>query len=411
MNESPFALRTVLILIAVGGCAIAGIVYLSLYGQDFGEPGTVSPSVYSRSSIGHKAFLETLRRLGVPIQVSRFNSAAKTGDAGLLIVAEPTDNEENDDLLHRLGYLPQVLLVLPKWQAAPDSTDPRWAGAIGLLPEEDVLAVYEKVMGKAKLVRVGATIILPAARFGGAVKLARPQYIVDDDLKPLIFGPDGIVLGQYELAGKRLWVLSDPDLLSNQGIDEGENAGIAVAIVQALEQKGAPVVIDETVHGFGERPELLHKVFQLPYVIVTITGLLAVILVIWAGSLRFGAPQRSEPVLAAGKGSLIRNAADLLSLGQSTGMVLTNYLRLAMGEAMRELRGPNGLDETGQTAWLDVQAQRRGFAHRLGPLRDNAQQIANTRKPDSRLAVRLAIDIDQWKQEMLNGTRRGSSAG
>jgi hypothetical protein len=138
---------------------------------------------------------------------------------------------------------------------------------------------------------------------------------------------------------------------------------------------------------------------------------LAAVLVIWAGSLRFGAPQRSEAVLAAGKGSLIRNAADLLSLGQSTGMVLTNYLRLATGEAMRELRGPNGLDETGQTAWLDAQAQRRGFARRLGPLRDDALRIANTRKPDSRLAVRLAVDIDQWKQEMLNGTRRGSSAG
>ena len=411
MNESPFALRTVLILIAVGGCAIAGIVYLSLYGQNFGEPATVDPSVYSRSSVGHKAFLETLRRLGVPIQVSRFNSAAKIGDAGLLIVAEPTDDKENDDLLHKLDHLPQVLFVLPKWRAAPDTTDPRWAGAIALLPDEAVLDIYKRVMGSGSLVRREGTIILPAAQFGGAVKLNRPQYIVDGDLKPLVSGPDGIVLGQYTFGSKRLWILSDPDLISNQGIDEGENAGVAVAIVQALQQKGAPVVIDETVHGFGERPELLHRVFQLPYVIVTITGLLAVLLVIWAGSLRFGAPQRSEPVLAAGKGSLIRNAADLLSLGQSVGMVLTSYLRLAMGEAMRELRGPNGLDETGQTAWLDAQARRRGLAHRLGPLRDNALQVANTRKPDSRLAMRLAVDIDQWKQEMLNGTRRGSSAG
>jgi hypothetical protein len=280
-----------------------------------------------------------------------------------------------------------------------------------LLPDEAVLDIYKKVMGSASLVRREGTIILPAAQFGGAIKLTRPQYIVDGDLQPLVSGPGGIVLGQHTFGSNRLWILSDPDLLSNQGIDEGENADIAVAIIKALQQKGAPVVIDETVHGFGERPELLHKVFQFPYVIVTIAGLLAAVLVIWAGALRFGAPQRSEPVLAAGKGSLIRNAADLLSLGQSTGMVLTNYLRLAMGEAMRDLRGPNGLDESGQAAWLDAQAKRRGFARRLGPLRDHALQIANTRKPDSRLAVRLAIDIDQWKQEMLNGTRRGSSAG
>ena len=409
MSDSPFALRTVLILILVGGCAIAGIVYLSLYGRDFGEPNTVEPSVYSRSSIGHKAFLETLRRLGVPVQVSRFKSAEKTGDSGLLIVAEPSGDEENDDLLHRLDDLPEVLFILPKWQAAEDPTNPRWARAIGLVPEDEVKALYAKVLGEAKIVRGEGTIILPAARFGGAVKLTQPQYIVDDLLKPLISGTDGIVLGEYSRGGTRMWILSDPDLISNQGIDEGENAGIAVAIVKALEHRDGPVVIDETVHGFGERPELLHRVFQLPYVVVTITGLLALVLVIWAGSLRFGAPQKSEPVLAAGKGSLIRNAGDLLSLGQSTGMVAMGYLRLAVGEAMRDLRGPSGLDEAGQAAWLDAQAQRRGVARRLAPLRDEALRIADVKRPDFRLALRLAIDIDQWKQEMLNGAVRGSS--
>jgi uncharacterized protein DUF4350 len=409
MNDSPFALRTVLILIAVGGCAIAGIVYLSLYGRDFGEPSTVGPSVYSRSSIGHKAFLETLRQLGVPVEVSRFKSAEKTGDSGLLIVAEPTDDQENDDLLHRLDDLPEVLFVLPKWRAAPDQTNPRWAGAIALIPDDEVKALYEKVLGKAKIVRREGSVILPAAQFGGAVKLTRPQYIVDDSLKPLVSGVDGVVLGEYLRGGTRMWILSDPDLISNQGIDEGENAGIAVAIVKALEHRDGPVVIDETVHGFGERPELLHRVFKLPYVVVTITGLLALVLVVWAGSLRFGAPQKSEPVLAAGKGSLIRNAGDLLSLGQSTGMVAASYLRLAVGEAMRDLRGPGGLDEAGQAAWLDAQAQRRGLMRRLAPLREDALRLAGVPRPDFRLALRLAIDIDQWKQEMLDGAVRGSS--
>ncbi len=395
MSDSPFALRTVLILIAVGGCAIAGIVYLSLYGRDFGEPNTVEPSVYSRSSIGHKAFLETLRRLGVPVQVSRFNSAQKTGDSGLLIVAEPTDDEENDDLLHRLDDLPEVLFVLPKWQAAADPGNPRWASAIGLLPEENVLALYEKVVSKAKLRRYEGLDTLSGGSFGGEIRLNDGQYIEDDDLKTLIPGRRGALLGEYARGGTRLWVLSDPDLISNQGIDEGENAGIALAIVKALERRDGPVVIDETVHGFGERPELLHRIFQLPYVVVTITGLLALVLVVWAGSLRFGAPRLSEPVLAAGKGSLIRNAGDLLSLGQATGMVAMSYLRLSVGEAMRGLRGPGGLDEAAQAAWLDAQARRRGIARRLAPLREDALRLAGVPRPDFRLALRLAIDIDQ----------------
>ena len=47
----------------------------------------MQPSSYSRSVIGHKALVETLRRLGIPVLASRFESASKAGDGGLLVVA------------------------------------------------------------------------------------------------------------------------------------------------------------------------------------------------------------------------------------------------------------------------------------------------------------------------------------
>jgi hypothetical protein len=184
-----------------------------------------------------------------------------------------------------------------------------------------------------------------------------------------------------------------------------------VAILRALQKAGGHVIFDETVHGFGESPTLLRKVFQLPYVIVTVTAAIAVLLLVWAGAARFGAAQASEPVLAAGKGTLIRNAAALLSLGKSVGMVLSTYLRIEMTEAMREMRGPGGLDEAGQAHWLDRQAERRGLALRLAPLRAAAQALAQSSRPDMRQALRLASDLHQWKQEMLNGTGSGSGAG
>ncbi len=411
-TSSPFALRTLLIIIAIGGCAVAGLVYLSLYGKDFGEPMTAEASAFSHSSIGHKAFFETLRRLGLAVQVSRFASADKAGVSDVLVVAEPAVEQDNDDLLESLGSVPQVLLVLPKWQAAPDPANPRWAKALELAPDKEVLAIYEKAMGKAKLIRHQASVILPAGRFfEGAIKLTQPQYLDDDDLRPLISGTDGILLGEYTRGGRRLWVLSDPDLLSNQGIDEADNAAVAVAIMMALQKQGGRIIFDETIHGFGESPASLRKIFELPYVIVTVTAAIAILLLIWAGSARFGAPQQSEPVLAAGKGTLIHNAADLLSLGKSSGMVLSGYLHTAIADTMRELHGPGGLDDAAQAGWLDRQAQRRGLALRLVPLRDAALGVAQSRKPEMRQAVHLAIDIHHWKQEMLNGTGRGSGAG
>jgi hypothetical protein len=267
-------------------------------------------------------------------------------------------------------------------------------------------------MGSAKLVRHQAPVVLPAGRFfEGAIKITQPQFLDDDDLKPLISGTDGILLGEYARGGTRLWVLSDPDLLSNQGIDEADNAAVAVGIMMALKKQGGRIIFDEAIHGFGESPALLRKIFELPYVIVTGTAAIVILFLVWAGSARFGAPQQNEAVLVAGKGTLVRNAADLLSLGKSAGMVLSSYLRTAISDAMRELRGPGGLDEAAQAGWLDRQAQRRGLALRLAPLRDASLGVAQAHRPDMRQALRLAIDIHHWKQEILNGTGGGSGAG
>jgi hypothetical protein len=141
---------------------------------------------------------------------------------------------------------------------------------------------------------------------------------------------------------------------------------------------------------------------------VTISATLAILLLLWAGGARFGGPQIAEAELAAGKGTLIRNAADLLCLGRSVGMILTGYLRTSMGEAMGRLRGPGGLDEAGQAGWLDRQAARRQLGVRLVPLRELSISLTEARRPDPRRALRLAVDIYQWKEEMLNGAGRGS---
>ena len=408
--ESPFSLRTVLILILVGGCAIAGVSYLTLYGDSFGDSTTVEPSSFSRSAIGHKAFVETLRRLGVPVLVSRFQSAGKAGEASVLVVAEPDSTSDNADLLASLTSAPRALLVLPKLQAGADPNNPKWAERTFRVSGGEVLRALSAALGEGKLVRHQGDLTLKAGRFGGSIKLIDAQFITSENLNPLISGPDGILLGEYAKGGNRLWVLSDPDLLSNQGIDEADNAQIAFAIVAELRPPGGVVVFDETSHGFEERPNLLHRIFQMPYSIVAISAALAVLLLVWAGGARFGAPQPIEPELAAGKGTLIRNAADLLCLGRSVGMVLLGYLRTMMAEAMRELRGPSGLDEAGQAGWLDRQAARRGLGPRLVMLRDDAIRLTETKKPDARRALHLAVTIHQWKEEMLNGAGRGSSS-
>src|SRR5262249_21239120 len=88
-----FSPRTLVIIIAVGVLAFVGMLYLQLFG-DAGDPDyEVGPSTYSRSAIGHKALLETLRQLDIPVLISRFKSAEKATDGSLLVLAEPNVGE------------------------------------------------------------------------------------------------------------------------------------------------------------------------------------------------------------------------------------------------------------------------------------------------------------------------------
>src|SRR6185312_17187154 len=111
---------------------------------------------------------------------SRFASAGKAGASDVLVVAEPAADDNNNDLLESLGSVPQALLVLPKWLVAPDPADPHRAMVLAPVPEKEVLAIYKKAMGSAKLIRHQAPVILPAGGFfEGAIKLTQPQFLDD----------------------------------------------------------------------------------------------------------------------------------------------------------------------------------------------------------------------------------------
>ena len=96
-----FSPRTLLAIIAIGTAAFVGMVYLEMFGTD--DPDfEIGPSTYSSSALGHKALMETLRRLDVPVVVSRFRTAEKAGSGSLLVLAEPDDSDISEELLDGL---------------------------------------------------------------------------------------------------------------------------------------------------------------------------------------------------------------------------------------------------------------------------------------------------------------------
>ena len=80
------------------------------------------------------------------------------------------------------------------------------------------------------------------------------QLMHGDRLQPLIGDADGMLLGELTDRNRKIWVLSDPDVISNHGLARAGNAALAVAMIKRLRSGSGSVVFDETVHGFISEP-------------------------------------------------------------------------------------------------------------------------------------------------------------
>lgn len=406
-----FSPRTLLAIIAIGTAAFVGMIYLEMFGVD--DPDfEIGPSTYSSSALGHKALMETLRRIDVPVVVSRFRTAEKSGRGSLLVLAEPDGSDTSEEMVGGLGDLWHGLLVLPKWDGSRDRSKPRWVDAMDMVSLDDVELVLKKAKTDGMVKRLKGTFTVEVPEFGGTIELTDPQIMIGASLRPIVSLQGGVLIGEADLGVGQQWVLSDPDVISNHGIDQGDNAVVAVSIIEALRPDGGPVIFDETIHGLELRPNLMRTAFELPFGIVTLSAAVAVALAIWAGLMRFGRPEPGQRALQPGKVTLIRTTADLLRQGSRKGtveLVLTRYLKAQIADLVARLNGPRGLTETRQIAWLDDLAVARRLGSRLQPIAAAIEATAKSHSTDPGRALRLAADLHAWKQEFLYGLAKGSS--
>jgi hypothetical protein len=405
MTTSPvFAQRTVVWLFAVGGLSFVCAMVLILFGEDLLPTSTVEANAYSESAIGHKAFVETLQQLGIPVLVSRSDSLMKAGPRDLLVVAEPPPEKAEDEYLLGLLEANSVLLVLPKWRATADLTNRRWAGQVVRTPVTAAEEVLRIVVPGARTKVLDHALERDAPRFGGNAVLARPQLMESDRLTPVIDGGSGLLLGEVEGSDGRIWVLSDPDLLSNHGLHRGDNARIAVGMVQALLPRGGTVIVDEVIHGFRRDPSVWRALFEFPIIIITVNAFAAMIVLVWVAAGRFGAPAPVEPPLKAGKATLIGNAAGLLQFGGHAGEMLGRYLAVTFGDVARRVHAPAQLDDAALDQWLDRIGRARRAQAAAATLRREAELAVGRGRADERRLLHVARDLYRWKQEMLHGT-------
>ena len=441
--DRAFSRRAALWLAAAAGLSLLATLVLPVVLGDTPEEVTRAPNAYSRSAVGHHAFVAVLRELGLPVLVSRYRSASRSGPDQPLIIAEPADHDEAEleaMVAEGLGRGAAVVVVLPKWD--PDSWDPPKGeeGAAGasvpglsapeerapsLVPEAEVTRVLwaaERGLARhwgqaAPAEAYGEDVVLrgaPAAAWDGPLAArGRPQLAplqalaLRDYLVTALGAGERVVIGGWaDATGEPmgLWVLTDPELFNTMGLGAGDNAVLAWRFfVDTLGARG--LVFDEVVHGFKRPPSIWSDLFTFPLVVVTfhLAGLL--LLALWAAGARFGKPEPLPPRIAAGKGALIANTANLLAVGGHAGYTVREYLRATLRAVARDLALPPHLGDDERLATLTRLAAERGVAIDPSDLAHRAAQVGD-RKRDARRALALARRIYRFRQEMCDGQRQ-----
>lgn len=416
-NDGVFSLRTVALLIAAGLLAFTAAALVAVYSDPQSER-TFGANGYSYSAIGHKAWVEILEDLGRPVLLSRNDSAAKAfGGNGLLVLAQPDRSPGALEALARLRDTDRVLLVLPRWTGFPGRDNRRWIKTLREVKTAEVEQVLHAVDENATLVRSEqaqdwrsiAWDVQPSLEAGpnpspdagwGGVQLIR-----SDEISPIVYSDAGVLLGAYDVRGTTVWVLSDPGVIMNSGIDEGDNAAFAVAMVDGLLPGSGAVVFDETIHGFTISPDLWKALLSFPLNLAVLQGLFAAAVLVWAAAGRFGAPLPPRRRLKAGKEVLIANTASLFEYAGDLSDILRRYHETCLRDLGRHMHIPRDLEGAALAYWLDQVGEARGTTSSYS---DVHKEVADAvRAPSTALPnlLRAALRLHRWKQEMIHGHR------
>jgi hypothetical protein len=400
-----FSQRAVALLCAVGLLCFSAAALVAIYADPQTE-STSGANAYSRSAIGHKAWTEILQKLGTPVLLSRGDSALKAyeGD-GLLVLAQPDPTEDALTLLETFSDTDRVLLVLPKWRGVPDFQNPRWLRAVAPLDAAAVEEVLHVVDEEAQLVRSEGTPGWKSIAWETLPQLSDPQLIRSDEISPIVYSDDGILLGEYDVWGTKVWVLADPDVINNSGIDEGANAAFAVALVEELLPGGGAAVFDETIHGFALTPDLWKALLSFPLNLAVLQALAAAALLVWAAGGRFGAPLPPRPRLGAGKDILIDNTASLFQYSGRLTDILWRYREACLRDLGRHIHLPRDLDRPALVRWLDQVGAARGARQRYSEVDREVTAVLNGPAGAVPQVLRAALHLHRWKQEMVHGHR------
>jgi len=363
-TDGPFNARTMLLVTAIGALAFIAMLVLGAYAPDLRSGRNGGAHALSNAAVGFSGLVRLADATGRNPEIVRSLDRLKSED--LTVITPDHGWVQLGDILDRRGPR-ATLLVLPKWSSAQDPEHPGWVRVSGLLPPRDpgqTLApatpfgiAREKTKGEP------LTMVAPAAPPElGFVSPRVLQTVSSKELRPIITNARGaIVLGQ--LGSRQLYVLADPDLLNNHGMANERQARAAIALLDFLNSTGAETVqFDVTTNGLARSRSPLKLAFDAPFLAVTLTIFVAMLLTAWQAVVRFGPIQRPERAIAFGKAALVDNSAALIRKAGREAHLGGRYVEVIRERAIALFRLPATGDAEILNSRLEGLNPNRSFA-------------------------------------------------
>ncbi|HEY2290545.1 MAG TPA: hypothetical protein VGM86_07575 [Thermoanaerobaculia bacterium] len=410
--EGGFSRRTLAWIIGCVSVSFVAAILLSVYGRDLASRPSPEANTFSYSAVGHHGLVEFLRAMGLGV-VSRQAPAGGVGPGRPLVVAEPDAGDAvrlrtlREEARDRHAAL---VIVLPKWlPGPPEKNKPDWLSKVSLIPNGRVeMALRAFGDGGLRGVKVRrANDLLCTARWGDStaeLSIRESAQLLEPsaNLEPVVGCPGGYLIARRVGAPEpRTFVIADPDLLNNQGLDRADNAqGIYQFFTQDLAATG--VVFDETIHGFDRVPGLLAESLRFPMVLGVLQSLVLLGVVLWAGMGRFGKPLPAAPALGAGKEVLIDNTAKLLVNGGHAGDSLLLYFRQTTRAVAAHFFLPPDLPDAERLARLQRITHLHGLTWDLAALERSIHRLPDGQR-GGEPAAKIARRLYEWRLQMMGG--------
>ncbi len=394
MGHSPggtaaFRARTVAIMLAVGILGFAATLVLGAYAPDMRSGNNGGGHALSNAAIGFSGIVKLAQGTGREAGVIR-DDKQLDGDSLVVLTPEYGATPMTDVMRVRKGK--PTLVIFPKWLTMADPTHPGWVrylGPKGPAEAAAVLAPGNKL--SVKLSPSGGKPLVSAGEWTPSFGFHAPrplQTMAGPELLPIITdGQGGVVLGRI---GDKLWVLSDPDLLSNMGIADAGQAEAALKLLDYMNSGGGEIAFDVTLNGLGRAPNPLKLMFQPPFLPMTLTIVAAMLLAGWQAFGQFGAPRRRVRAIAFGKAALIDNAAALVRRARREKTLGGRYADVVRERAAIVFGVPARLRDAAVDAYLDRLGRGTKFSELAA-----AARLAGDRQE----VLEAAQALHRWQRE------------